>query len=1006
MEMAEGRFTPSADESEQLEKIWQLNQLARDVLLKSDNEERVEYVLRLISSTRELSGSLSQHLGSITESLQDTCHLLSVLHDKHKELTASPEYNDIIDCLQKMKGYLTNTVSHLQEAKNKLYAASCKPDDSQIQTAQNTSGETSVCSEGEAMESVQASSSPSQQSQKTPSPNKTESQNINQIQPSDTKTMAKEIFASSTENVSAQEQDISREPPMKKEEGEYRLLMTSTPEEKDNNGKDKPLRDSALTEKYSELACQDALKGTREGLPSQTLTDIYDKIVTSPCEEEKKAVVIEPPKEVESEEHRLSEQMEDSKMKTNYEICTNDLITFTSLAQTRDLAAVNTSTNDSEVEKSRHWMNKEYAHSSFRHTLILLISIYINICGPTSSICTYQTAAGLAHTTLQFKFTVFLVEESGKNERKVVCFIKAPATALENLTCKIVNDTSSLVVDDSEELVSNVISIECSDNEKTIPFPINIAIPFTSCFRGNYREIMVKVTEVNFQSNYLTPISLEGYQGNHKETFAEVKVYQLGVFSVLSCLKRETFTVPKVGLSKKLSMDSRISFYYPPETFSSPAAMQLKVQPIEPSLISTLKARNDMYYSVVSTSALVYVQHPSAQPFNNSVTITLPCPPNPEKKRQGDETEQVRAISATVKRVAAAYHPRATSASVRKNGENLSDSLKLLGHRNKEREWMVFDDINIQNARNGLVSFELNEHLESFVVIRLSFLLETTYLLLFAQALEEAVCSTMSNVILYRKRENPNQTVVLLCASKELSWELQNLHEEGYFGPPEPTQQFPLREGEQIHFQFTGNIFASENGKDFGKSYRLTFHSQRKPKLELQIKEVDEFGNHSSPHYKGTAVFYKITREMITKEWKQPLPRADYQHQSPLCKLALTLPKHEKLVNRPRSTKRISSDSSEALWDSLLFWLAEELAEDNTPLLALRLPVRRSVLQLVRLKCPDNLTHQIYELLCCWQKTLPRSADKQQLLSRYLQKSGRKDLSEELCCKWQNKVFT
>lgn len=97
----------------------------------------------------------------------------------------------------------------------------------------------------------------------------------------------------------------------------------------------------------------------------------------------------------------------------------------------------------------------------------------------------------------------------------------------------------------------------------------------------------------------------------------------------------------------------------------------------------------------------------------------------------------------------------------------------------------------------------------SFVVIRLSFLLENTYLLLFAQALEEAVCSTMSNVILYQKRENPYKIIVLLSASKELTWEIQNLHEEGYFGPPEPTQQFPLREGEQIHFQFRGNIFAS-----------------------------------------------------------------------------------------------------------------------------------------------------------------------------------------------------
>eukprot|EP00076_Gallus_gallus_P020502 XP_015141174.1 death domain-containing protein 1 [Gallus gallus] len=699
--------------------------------------------------------------------------------------------------------------------------------------------------------------------------------------------------------------------------------------------------------------------------------------------------------------------MQDNRKETNYDMHRNDLISDTSSAQTSDLNDVISSMNDSEdVQKYRHWLNKE-----------------------------------------------FVVEESGKSEHKILCFIKAPATALENLACTIVNDTSSLVVDDFEELVSNVISVDCSDYEKTIPFPINIAIPFTSHFRGNYREIMVKVTDVNFQSHYLTPISLEGYHGNHKETFAEVKVYQLGVFSVLSCLKEETFTVPKSGLSQNLSMDSRISFYYPSETFTSPATMKLKIHPIEPSLISTLKARNDMYLSVVSTSALVYVHHPSAQPFNNSVTITLPCPPNPEKKRQEEETEQVRAITSTVKRVAAAYHPRhlllenlnlnkcikndhitgkailqiqalqflqcsfsfiliviiswlfRAMSSLRKNGENLSDTFKLLGHRNKD-EWMVFDDIIIQNAQNGLVSFELNEHLESFVVVRLSFLLENTYLLLFAQALEEAVCSTMSNVILYQKRENPYKIIVLLSASKELTWEIQNLHEEGYFGPPEPTQQFPLREGEQIHFQFRGNIFASENGEDFGKAYRLIFHSQRKPRLELHIKEVDEFGNHSSPHYKGTAVFYKITRGMITKEWKQPLPHGNYQNQTPLCKLPLTLPKHEKLINRPQSTKRIFCDSSEALWDNLLHWLAEELAEDNTSLNALRLPVRRSVLQLVRLKCPDNLIHQNYELLCCWQKTLPRSADKQQLLSRYLQKSGRRDLSEELHFKWQNKVFT
>ncbi|XP_025893598.1 death domain-containing protein 1 [Nothoprocta perdicaria] len=675
-------------------------------------------------------------------------------------------------------------------------------------------------------------------------------------------------------------------------------------------------------------------------------------------EQEEMAIDNKSLKNVENEECGLTEEMSDSKMEKKYEICKNNPNNFTSLAQVCDLTTTNPSMNDSEdFENSRHWTNK-----------------------------------------------VFLVEGNDENQHEVVCYIKAPAIVLENLMCKIVNDTSSLVVDDSEELVSNVISIECFDCEKTIPFPINIAIPFASYFRGNYRDILVKVTDVNFQSTYLTPIALEGYQGNHKGIFAEVKIYQLGIFSVLSCLKKEIFTIPKAGLSQKLSMDPRISFYYRPETFSSPAVMHLKVQPIEPSVVSTLKAKHDIYHSVVSSSALVYVQHPSGQAFNKAVTVTLPCPPNPEKKRRGDEAEHARAVSATVKSVTTMYHPRALTASLRKNGENLSETLKLLGRRKKDEEWIVFDDVIIQNARNGLVSFELNEHLESFVVIRISFHLETTCLLLFAQALEEAICSTMANVVLYQNRENPYKIVVVLSATKELSWELQNLHEEGYFGPPEPTKPFPLREGEQIHFRFSGNIFASENGKDFGKTYRLIFHSQRKPRLELQIKEVDEFGNYSSPHYKGTAVFYKITRERIAKEWEQALPY-DYQHQSPLCKLALTLPKPEKSIKRPKSTKRISSDSSEALWDNLLYWLAEELAEDNTPLLALHLPVRRSTLQLVRLKCPDNLTHQIYELLCCWNKSLPRSANKQQLLSRYLRRSGRRDLSEELCFRWENKPF-
>ncbi|CAM4553175.1 death domain-containing protein 1 [Caretta caretta] len=972
MEVAECKITPGTDKSSQvLEQIWHLNLMTRETLLKGDlqdNEDTAEYMPRLIFLMQELSSSLSQQLQHNTEILQDTCQLLNTLQNKHKQLVSSQEIIALVGCLRKINELFLDTVTHLQEAKNKFYDIRCRHDDkSQSQIVQVVSNEIVVC-EREKTHSGKVSAGVRQRLQVTSPMNERKSPNIHQVQSSENKTVEKETALSVSEKNSDQEQAVSRDLPKLMENEDHKLLQSSHTEQKDCNRKDESHGARPYNKKCPKRAFQEVPGSNGDDIiVSGKSEDICDRSVINLSDQEQ-AVSEEPPTQMEYEDHKptensCEEEKDDEKKEEIYEINGNNTNKAIESARSENICntpAMNLSTNDSEeVERSSPWMNKE-----------------------------------------------FLAEVSGNIEPEVACYITAPSITLENLVCRIINDMSSLVVEDSEALVSNVISVACLDQGKLIPFPINIAIPFTARYRGNYRDIMVKVTNMNFQSSYLTPISFDGYQGNQKGTFAEVKICQLGIFSVVSCLKKETFTIPKKGLSQKLSMDSRISFYYPPEMFSSPVTMQLKVQPIEPSLVSILKAKYDMYHAVVSTSPLVHIQHPSSQPFNKSVSVILPCPPNPEKKRSGDATEHGRASSATVTRVTTAYHLWAMSASVRKHGENLGESLKVLGYRSKEEEWVVLDDVIVRNARNGLVSFEVDEYLESFIVIRLSFAMDNTHLVLFMQALEEAIRSTMANVVLYQKKENPHKIVVLLVLSKELNWELQNLREEGYFGPPEPTQQFQLREGEQIHFRFSGNIFASDDGKNFGKAYRLTFHSQRKPRLELQLQEVDEFGNYSSPHYKGTAVFYKMSRETIAKKWDQPLLPDDYQDQSPLCKLALTLPKHEKSINRPQSTKRISTDSSEALWDNLLYWLAEELSEDNASLLSLHLPIRRSTLQLVRLKCPDNLTHQIYELLCFWKKNLPRSADKQRLLSRYLRKSGRSDLSEELRFKWENKAFT
>ncbi|EPQ08166.1 Death domain-containing protein 1 [Myotis brandtii] len=540
---------------------------------------------------------------------------------------------------------------------------------------------------------------------------------------------------------------------------------------------------------------------------------------------------------------------------------------------------------------------------------------------------------------------------SDDRDPQVSCYITAPSYLLQHLECRIINSMSSLIVSDNEELVSNVITIECSDMEMRIPFPICIAIPFTACYRGNYKDIMVKMSDINLQSSYLTPSSLDGMRGSYKGTCAEVKVYKLGIFSVMSCLKKESFTVTKKGLTLKPSMDSRISLHYPPGVFSSPVLVQLKIQPVDPSLVTYLKTQQDTSYSVLSTSPLIHVQHPSTHPFQKPVIVCLPCSSHPDKKNLGSEIDHNRRVITTTKTMVSLYFNR-------------------------------------------------------FIVVHLSSIVDNSHLVSFVKSLEEAMLSTSACIVLCHQKDSPHRVVISVVPSKDLNQELRNLRLEACSGPPEPSRHFQVKEGEQLLLRFTGNIFASSNGKDYGKDYKLIFHLQRKPRLELQIKEVDEFGNYSCSHYKGTVVVYKLPKQKTMHNLDQSLILNENHYQLPVCKLPLRLPKHEKLINRPQSTKRISTDPLEALWDNLLYWLAEELSEENATSLSSSLPLRRSTIQLIKLKNPDDLTGQIHELLCSWKKSLPNSTNKLRLLARHLRKIGRSDLSEELKFKWENKVFT
>ncbi|XP_032610068.1 death domain-containing protein 1-like isoform X3 [Hylobates moloch] len=468
---------------------------------------------------------------------------------------------------------------------------------------------------------------------------------------------------------------------------------------------------------------------------------------------------------------------------------------------------------------------------------------------------------------LEKRYLDVLSDETGP---QVSCYITAPSYVLQQLECRIVNHMSSLIVGDNEELVSNVITIECSDKEKRVPFPIGIAIPFTARYRGNYRDIMVKVCDINLQSSYLNPNSLEGMKGGYK---------------------KESFTVTKKGLTLKSSMDSRISLNYPPGVFTSPVLVQLKIQPVDPALVAHLKAQQDTFYSVQSTSPLIHIQHPSTYPFQKPVTLFLPCSPYLDKSNLGSEIDHKRRASATINRITPSYFNRTKSTSVRKPGKNASECLKLLGFRSQDSGWCGLDDVVVKTIQSGLVSVELYEHLERFIVLHLSSIMDNSHLVTFVKSLEEAMLSTTACIVLSHQKDNPHRIAILVVPSKDLSQVLKDLHLEGFGGPPEPSRHFQVREGEQLLLRFTGNVFASSNGKDYGKDYTLIFHLQRKPRLELQIKEVDEFGNYSCPHYKGTIVVYKVPKGKIVPNLNQSLVINETHSQLPLCKLPLKLPK-------------------------------------------------------------------------------------------------------------------
>lgn len=86
----------------------------------------------------------------------------------------------------------------------------------------------------------------------------------------------------------------------------------------------------------------------------------------------------------------------------------------------------------------------------------------------------------------------------------------------------------------------------------------------------------------------------------------------------------------------------------------------------------------------------------------------------------------------------------------------------------------------------------------------------------------------------------------------------------------------------------------------------------------------------------------------------------------------------------------------EPLCDELLAWLCSELSEEDASLLVMCLRLRRSSVQLAKLRAPNSLTLQIFHILTTWRQALPTITPKCPLLAHCLTQIGRPELAAEL----------
>ncbi|XP_063405167.1 uncharacterized protein LOC134688398 isoform X2 [Mytilus trossulus] len=565
-------------------------------------------------------------------------------------------------------------------------------------------------------------------------------------------------------------------------------------------------------------------------------------------------------------------------------------------------------------------------------------------------------------------------------------------------------DTGVLELTETEELVSNIIEIKPTDNEKKFSFEqaMSIAIPHCTPRGIPGKEAVIKCLQSNGKWAELP--STELVLNDIKELrFVETRTRKFGTYVVVLRLKRDTLTFTKKGNKVFSSVDARVSFTCKPSMFKMNTNINIEVQPVELSAVTELKQRSPVECNnLLAASPILKFSIPNRK-FAKPLLMTLPLPPNttrPKRPQTAMATNRSDSDSGHDGRPLTARPSTGFQSS--KNEDESEEDIHLLVRSNREETWTKLQDVPLFQARNkDIVSFEIKEPSDRYLILRTKEGMTVAQVERIAFMLEISIMYRTIQIFLRQKNDDPNEVIVSCEQSNRAERAIRKFGELGYEEGPNPSKDIIVKEGQILDISFRGNIQCTKEAEKL----RLIFNTHFRSRLDFSVEEIEKFAQKSFHTYRG---FAQVSSDVVHRKLhimehqtpgapKKPPHIEVTKERQLLTELLINIPKPDPEPPQPLNTAPVKIHVEAPNTKDVLEFVANELG-DEWKMLAQVLNLKSVRIQaILRQNTANPDPKKIrYDMLVSWAKRIPRSANKLDILATALTSCGRSDIASEL----------